>query len=179
MAALDSFGSQVTVLKPITAYTDPIVKVSYQPSLPSLTIRSIISAISSAHTPPFKVSVHQPISLEERARNMHIREKRRLLYRFLFSVAVAIPTFVLAIVYMFLVKDGNSTKAFLMAPMWTGNTPRVVWALFFLATPVMFYSANLFHQRCIKEIWALWRPGSTTPILKRFIRFGSMNLLVC
>jgi cation transport ATPase len=110
---------------------------------------------------------------------MHVREQRRLLYRFIFSVAMTIPTFIIAVVYMSLVKDGNPTKTFLMEPMWTGNTSRAVWALFFLATPVMFYSANLFHQRSIKEIRVLWRRGSTTPILKRFIRFGSMNLLVC
>jgi cation transport ATPase len=178
MAALNYLGSQVTVLKAITTYTDPVLQLSYQPSSPTLTIRTIISAISSAKNPPFKVSVYRPPALEEHARNAHTREQRRLLYRFIFSVAVTIPTFIIAVVYMTLVKDGNPTKTFLMEPMWTANTSRAVWALFFLATPVMFYSASLFHQRSIMEIRVLWRRGSTTPILKRFIRFGSMNLLV-
>ncbi|GAW05307.1 heavy metal translocatin [Lentinula edodes] len=42
----------------------------------------------------------------------------------------------------------------------------------------MFYSAGIFHRRSIKEIHALWKRGSTVPILKRLTRFGSMNLLV-
>ena len=52
------------------------------------------------------------------------------------------------------------------------------WALLFLATPVMFYSAGLYHRRSLKELWALWKPGSRVPVWKRFVRFGSMNLLV-
>jgi hypothetical protein len=80
---------------------------------------------------------------------------------------------------MTLVHSNNQTKQYLMSPMWNGNVSRTEWALFFLATPVYFYSAGLFHRRSIKEIRALWRKGSTTPIIKRFTRFGSMNLLVC
>jgi cation transport ATPase len=110
---------------------------------------------------------------------MQAHEQRAILRRLILAAVVAIPTFILGIVFMSLVKGDNSTKVFMMEPIWTGNTSRIQWALFFLATPVQFYSANIFHRRSIKEIRALWRRGSTTPILKRFIRFGSMNLLVC
>lgn len=98
--------------------------------------------------------------------------------RAIFTTIVAIPTFIIGIVYMSLVKDGNRTKAFLMQPMWSGNASRAEWALFFLATPAMFYSASIFHRRTFKEIKALWRPGSKVPFYRRFIRFGSMNMLV-
>lgn len=110
---------------------------------------------------------------------MQAREQFALLSRLILAVIISIPTFVIGVAFMSLVKESNSTKAFLMEPMWTGNTSRSQWALFVLATPIQFYSANMFHQRSIQEIRALWRRGSSTPIYKRFIRFGSMNLLVC
>ncbi|KAL8950987.1 MAG: hypothetical protein Q9183_007489, partial [Haloplaca sp. 2 TL-2023] len=47
-----------------------------------------------------------------------------------------------------------------------------------MATPVMFFAADVFHRRAIKEIRALWRRKSQVPILRRFYRFGSMNLLI-
>ncbi|KAF8195942.1 heavy metal translocatin [Mycena galopus ATCC 62051] len=178
MAALEALGPRVVVVTPLTSYTDPVVTLSYEPGPPSFTIRTIIAALESANSPPFDVTIHRPPSLEERAKAMHAREQRRLLLRLLFTVVVAVPTFVIGIVFMSLVKDGNPTKDYLMAPMWTGNTSRSTWALFFLALPVMFYSAGLFHRRSIKEILALWKRGSRTPIYQRFIRFGSMNLLV-
>ena len=109
---------------------------------------------------------------------MHTREQYMLLVRLVFAFIVAIPTFIIGIVYMTLVPDSNQTRMWFMEPLWTGNTSRVQWALFFLATPVMFFSAGIFHKRSIKEIYALWRPGSRTPVWRRFVRFGSMNLLV-
>lgn len=65
-----------------------------------------------------------------------------------------------------------------MTPVWAGSVPRAEWALFIMSTLVMFYGAGSFHRRSIKEIRALWRRGSKTPVWKRFVRFGSMNLLV-
>ncbi|KAJ7700064.1 hypothetical protein B0H17DRAFT_1253904 [Mycena rosella] len=171
MAALESLGSRLTIITPLTSHTSPIVTVSYSPDPPSFTIQS-------SNSPPFDVTIHRPPSLEERAKAMHERQQRHLLFRTLFTMVVAIPTFIIGIVFMSLVKEGNPTKDYLMAPMWTGNTSRSSWALFFLSLPVMFYSAGLFHRRSIKEIKALWRKGSKTPILQRFIQFGSMNLLV-
>lgn len=178
MAALEALGSRVVITTPLTSHLDPVVTLSYEPDAPSFTIRTIISALESSNSPPFDVTIHRPPSLEERAKAMHERQQRHLLFRTLFTVVVAIPTFIIGIVFMSLVKDGNPTKDYLMSPMWTGNTSRSTWALFFLALPVMFYSAGLFHRRSIKEIRALWRKGSKTPIIQRFIRFGSMNLLV-
>lgn len=47
-----------------------------------------------------------------------------------------------------------------------------------MATPVYFFTADVFHRRALKELRALWRPGSATPILRRFYRFSSMNILM-
>lgn len=178
MDAVRSLGPGISIAKPISSYTDPILEVSYQPLPPTLTIRTIIAAIASSKSPPFDVSIYRPPSLEDRARAMQQREQTALLRRLALALVIAIPTFIIGIVFMSLVKGTNPTKIYLMQPMWAGNVSRSQWALFFLATPVQFYSANLFHRRSLKELRALWRPGSTTPILQRFIRFGSMNLLV-
>ncbi|KAJ7744453.1 E1-E2 ATPase-domain-containing protein [Mycena maculata] len=177
MTSLEALGPRVVITTPLTSHIDPVVTLSYERHPPSFTIRTIIAALESSNSPPFDVTIHRPPSLEERARAMHKREQRHLLFRVLFTAVAAIPTFIIGIVFMSLVKDGNPTKDYLMSPM-TGNTSRSTWSLFFCSLPVMFYSAGLFHWRSIKEIRALWRKGSKTPILQRFIRFGSMNLLV-
>ena len=177
MSALKTLP-QVIVEKPIESIDDPVLTVRYEPHSPSLTIRTLISTLASANDPPFAVSIHRPPSVEQLSRRMQLREKRALLLRLIVAVVIAIPTFILGIVYMSLVPSSSHIKMFLMEPMWAGDTARVTWALFFLATPVMFYSASLFHRRSFKELRALWRPGSPTPLWKRFVRFGSMNLLV-
>ena len=155
------------------------MEVRYQPSPPEFTIRSVISAIVSAELTSFSASIYHPPTVEQRARSMHQHEQRALLLRLFFTFIIAIPTFIISVVYMSLVPGDNQTKQYLITPMWGGNASRSEWALFFLATPIYFYGAGLFHRRSIKEIRALWRKGSTTPIIRRFTRFGSMNLLVC
>ena len=178
MRALEKLG-EVTVTKPLTSHTDPIVTVEYTPSPPEFTIRTITRAIeTSGDDGQFTAVIHRPPSLEDRARHMQRREQRHILWRLLFSIVAAIPTFIIGIVYMTLVQSDDSTRMWFMQPMWTGNVSRAEWALFFLATPVMFYSAGMFHRRSLREIYALWRKGSRIPVWKRFIRFGSMNLLV-
>lgn len=178
--ALESFGNKITIEVPLKTFNDPqpILRLTYTPSLPSFTLRHIISAIAAAKSPPFQVSIAQPLSLEERAKIMHAREQRALLLRLISAIIVAIPTFIIGIVYMTLIPSHNETRMFFMRPMWTGNASRAQWAMFFLATPVMFYSAGQFHKRSLKELLHLWKRGSKTPIWRRFVRFGSMNLLV-
>ena len=157
---------------------DPILRLTYEPSPPAFTIRDIVSAIMFSNTPQFRVTIHSPPSLEDRARSVQARERHSLLHRLGFSFIVAVPTFIIGVVFMSLVSAKDPTRKYLMEPMWMGNASRIQWSLFFLATPVMFYSAGSFHKRSLKEINALWRRGSRTPVWKRFVRFGSMNLLV-
>lgn len=181
MSLLQPLEDRVTVEKPFTSYTDPIIRLSYAPSLPDLTVRTIIDAINiptSASSHPFTASIYHAPTLEERARYMQAREQRALLWRLAFSIILAIPTFIIGVVYMSLVPSTDPTRMWWMRPIWSGNAARIQWALFFLATPVMFYSAGVFHRRSLKEIWALWKKGSRVPIWKRFVRFGSMNMLV-
>lgn len=109
---------------------------------------------------------------------MQLRERRRLLLRLLLSFIVAIPTFLISVVWMSLVPSTNRVRIFFQQNIWTGADTRAEWALFFLATPVMFLAADVFHVRAIKEIRALWNRNSKVPVLRRFYRFGSMNLLM-
>ncbi|KAL6309592.1 heavy metal translocatin [Sparassis latifolia] len=179
MSALSSFENRIVVLKAVTSYTDPILQFSYIPDPPSFTLRTLARAVSNSSLgTPFTVSVHHPPTVEARARQMQQYEQLHLLQRLIFAVVVAIPTFIIGIVYMSLMPSTNKTRMWFERPMWTGNVSRAQWAMFFQATPVMFYSAGTFHRRSLKEIWALWRRGSRTPIWRRFVRFGSMNLLV-
>ncbi|KAI0307118.1 heavy metal translocatin [Multifurca ochricompacta] len=168
---------QIKCAEPPTL-SDPILRLTYGPSPPTFTIRDIVSAIVLSSSPPFRVTVQKTPSLEDRARSVQAREKRSLLYRLGFSIIVAVPTFIIGVVFMSFTPTKNRTRQFLMEPMWIGNASRVQWSLFFLATPIMFYSAGKFHRRSVKEVYALWRRGSRTPIWNRFLRFGSMNLLI-
>ncbi|KAJ7591068.1 hypothetical protein C8J56DRAFT_934599 [Mycena floridula] len=172
---LSALPPQITVTKPPTL-SDPILTIQYIPRPPTFTIRSIIAALSNI-SPQYNIKVWHAPTVEQRSRYLQRREQRNYLLRLAFTLVAAIPTFIIGIVYMTLVKEGNATRAYLMHPIW-GNVARSQIALFVLATPVMFYSAAVFHRRSIKEIRALWRPQSKTPIWKRFCRFGSMNLLV-
>ena len=156
---------------------NPILKVTYTPHAPSFTIREIVQTAEKAHD-SFVATVYHPPSIEDRSRAMQRQAKNRLLARFLFVLLVVIPTFVIGIVFMTLVSPENKTRKYLEQPIWVGNVSRLEWALFIMATPVMLYGADLFHVRAIKEIYSLWRPGSRVPVLRRFYRFGSMNLLI-
>ncbi|OQD89909.1 hypothetical protein PENANT_c002G03831 [Penicillium antarcticum] len=156
---------------------DPILKVTYAPRPSSLTIRSLISTINAAND-AFRAHVYHPPSIEDRSRAIQHHERRRLLLRLLFVFMSAIPTFIIGIVFMSLVSSDNPTRMYLEETMWAGSVTRTEWALFIMATPVMFYGTDVFHARAMKEIYALWRPGSRVPILRRFYRFGSMNLLI-
>lgn len=154
----------------------PIIKLSYVPDAPKFTIRHILRAIE-ASDPAFKVSIYHPPSLEEQSKAIQRRHQLQILWRVVFSFLVAIPTFIIGIVYMTLVPSGNETKKFLMKP-WTSGISRAQIALLILATPVYFFAADLFHRRAYKELRMLWRRSSRVPLLQRFYRFGSMNTLM-
>ncbi|KAK5162708.1 uncharacterized protein LTR77_011231 [Saxophila tyrrhenica] len=172
--ALHRFDGRVSLDKSATM-EDPIVTISYSPKAPYFTIRAILSAISTAD-PEFIPSVYHPPTLEERARQMHARVQRRIFYRVLLSVIVAIATFIIGVVYMALVPMSNSDRRYLMEPL--HGVSRAEWALFIMATPVYFFAADIFHRRTIKEVYSMWRPGSSIPIRRRFYRFGSMDMLI-
>lgn len=154
---------------------DPILTVTYIPNPPQFTVRTLLAAITDIDA-SFSVTIHHPLTLEERARKMMAREQLHIRNRVILSVVVAIPAFIIGIVYMNLVKSDDSGYKYLMQEL--AGVTRAEWANFILATPVYFFAADLFHRRTYKELRALWRPGSQVPLLRRFYRFGSMNMLI-
>ncbi|MCJ1335170.1 hypothetical protein MMC09_000436 [Bachmanniomyces sp. S44760] len=177
MEALEAEYSSAIAIDGPPSLDNPVISITYTPKAPNFTIRDIISSIDSIDD-AFTASVYHPPSLEERSRDLQIHERQRILRRLVLSLVVAIPTLLIGVVWMSLVPESNSIRKFFDKSVWSGSVSRADWALFILATPVMFLAADVFHVRALKEIRALWRKGSRTPILRRFYRFGSMNLLI-
>ena len=179
LSSLETFEDRVKVEKPLSV-VDPILRIKYVPKVPSFTIRDIVKAISESATDddePFKVSVYCPPTLEERSRRIHERERQRIFIRVVVTFVIAIPTLIIGIIYMTLVSASDPGRKFLMAPLSSGVS-RAQWALLVMATPVYFFCADVYHIRAFKEVRVMWRRGSTTPMLQRFYRFGSMNMLM-
>ncbi|KAI5296504.1 hypothetical protein KEM52_001348 [Ascosphaera acerosa] len=169
-------SDSITVLTAPTL-KKPVLAIQYTPRVPDLTVRTLITAISSRR-PGFRASVFHPPTLEDRSRAVQRREEKRLGIRLLFSLAVSIVVFVIMIVIGTLLPRSNHLRQKFMTPIWNGNATREEWALFITSTPLMFYGADVFHRSAFMEIKHLWRRGSPVPLYRRFLRFGSMNLLV-
>jgi heavy metal translocating P-type ATPase len=169
--------STFTIDDPPLSLQQPIIHIRYVPEPPNLTVRHIFATITNLN-PIFNPSVFHPPTIEERAREMHAQERTRILFRLVLCIIIAIPTFILGIVFMSLISSKHPIRKYLMGSMWAGNVTRLSWALFILATPVYFFAADTFHRRALKELKAMWRPGSRTSYLHRFTRFGSMNMLI-
>lgn len=175
--ALQSKYSGIIAIDKAPSLKDPTMTITYTPHPPDFTIRDVVSTIDSLDE-SFVAKLFHPATIEERSQNMKLREQKRLLRRLLLSFIVAIPTFLIGVVWMSLVSKVNKTRIFLEQSVGSGRATRADYALFALATPIMFLAADVFHVRAMKEIRALWRRSSTVPILRRFYRFGSMNLLM-
>ncbi|KAK4232621.1 E1-E2 ATPase-domain-containing protein [Podospora fimiseda] len=173
--SLAGFRRQLKVISEPTA-EKPIIKIRYIPDAPSFTIRQILAAIDASDPGNLTASLYHPPTLEERSKMMQRRHRREILWRVILSGIVAIPTFVIGIVYMSLLP--HHKKMYMMEPLGSSRVNRMQIALFIMATPVYFFAADIFHRKALKEIRVLWRRGSQVPILRRFYRFGSMNTLM-
>ncbi|KAK5995111.1 Copper-exporting P-type ATPase [Cladobotryum mycophilum] len=173
---LRSFSSNGVQIIQEPTVDHPFLKLRYIPDAPRFTIRHVLRGIE-ATDPSLQPKIYHPPTLEERSRAIRAKHNRQLLYREILTIIMAIPTFVLGIVYMSLVPDSDATKHYLMKP-WASGLSRLEVILCILATPVYFFAADVFHVRAIKELKTLWRPSSRTPVLQRFYKFGSMNMLM-
>ncbi|KAI4232365.1 MAG: hypothetical protein L6R40_007397 [Gallowayella cf. fulva] len=155
----------------------PIIGLIYTPIPGLLTVRDIISTIHGVHE-QFVTHVYHPPSIENQSQVMQAQERKKLLIRLVLCSVVSIPTLLIGVVWMSLVPETNPTRKFFEHNAWGSTVTRAQWALCILASSVMFFASDVFHIRALKEIRALWRPKSQVPLLRRFYRFGSMNLLV-
>lgn len=170
------YGDGISVTQP-SGFKEPVLSISYLPASSSLTVRSIIAHVQNMN-PSFHVRIYHPPSTEDESNRVHRREKRATLWRLALSAILAIPTLFVGVIWMSLVPGSDGARRWFEQAIWSGNVPRAQWILFFLATPVYFLSGSKFHAKSLREIYFLWRPRSKTPILPRFYRFGSMNLLI-
>ena len=175
-ALLSSFKLSISSDKS-TSLKDPFLTITYRPQQGVITIRDILETIHNLNS-QYKATVYHPPTIEERSQAIQRHERRRLLFRLLLSFIVAIPTFLISVVFDSLAPPSNHIRMFFEERMWTGADTRVEWALFFLATPVMFFAADIFHVRAAKEIYALWGAKARCRFFGGFFVFGSMNLLM-
>merc|ERR1711939_835730 len=77
----------------------PILTISYVPNAPELTIRRIMADLSDLDQ-SFAVTIHKPVSIEERSREMLKKEQRAIFLRALLAVVTAIPSLIIGVVYM-------------------------------------------------------------------------------
>lgn len=173
---LSNLGSSRLELVQAPTPEKPFLKIRYTPQAPEFTIRQILRAIE-ATDPSLKATIYHPPTLEERSRAIRAKHQRELFWRMMLTLVLAVPTFVLGIVYMSLVPESDPTRHYLMKP-WKSGLSRNAVILCILSTPVYFFAADIFHVRAIKEIRTMWRPGSRTPLIERFYKFGSMNMLM-
>ncbi|KAF3921299.1 hypothetical protein ABW21_db0207836 [Orbilia brochopaga] len=177
MNAIENFASsQVTVIKPLTSTSQPEVVIKYTPQ-PDITVRMLIQTIE-AIDPALHVTVKPAQTLEDRSALVHKAEVRRLTLRFILCVICAIPTFIIGIVFMALLPSDNKYRMWSEREVWKGNVTIAEWSLFIISTPVYFFAADLFHVRALSELRGLWSRKNPRPVWKKFLKFGSMNLLM-
>ena len=101
VAAMQEVANPVEVLESPTQKM-PILTVSYTPHALSFTIRTVLDTIRALNPAP-RPAIHHPPTIEDRAREMHAHNRRRLLYRLILAVAAAIPGLIIGIVCMTIV----------------------------------------------------------------------------
>ncbi|KAI5203134.1 heavy metal translocatin [Aureobasidium subglaciale] len=175
-ALTNHFGNELTIEEECSI-TRPLLKLSYQPRPPTLTLRHIMKAINDVDA-GVQASIFNPPTIEQRSREIHAAESRKILLRFALSLVTAIPTFIIGIVYMTLVNHENAGRKYLMQHIWAGTVSRAEWALFILGTIIYFFAADIFHIRSLQGIYLMWKPASKTPLSHRLFRFGNMNMLI-
>ncbi|THY35458.1 heavy metal translocatin [Aureobasidium pullulans] len=175
-ALSDRFGNHVRINEECSV-TSPLLKLRYQPQPPTLTLRHIIDTINAVDD-EVQVSIFNPPTLEQRSREIHAAERRKILLRFTLSLVTAVPTFIIGIVYMTLVNHENGGRRYLMQHIWAGTVSRADWALFIMGTVIYFFAADIFHIRSLQGIYLMWKPSSKTPLSHRLLRFGNMNMLI-
>ncbi|GMK57348.1 hypothetical protein CspeluHIS016_0401820 [Cutaneotrichosporon spelunceum] len=177
---------------PLLSYTPvtlqaPMSTLIYIPRDP-LTIRDILAQLT-ALAPEFDAEIVRSQSLSERSQAIQRREVKLLAAHLAVAVLFAIPTFIIAIVSMVLLKPTHPFRRFWDQPVWgAANLGTVVqWPL---ATVVQFGVGWIFYKRAFNALWPHLRV-LVPPALRSKVRFaarpvtwrslfsyGSMDLLV-
>ncbi|KAF0278787.1 hypothetical protein FOG50_00368 [Hanseniaspora uvarum] len=170
-----------------------ILKIIYKPSLTNgLNIRNFIEIIDSIDS-KITVNVAEKESLQDHMNKIASKELKNIAIRLMISLLFAIPSFIFGILVMSLLSKNNSLKQKMEAKT-IGNASILMWILFAVSTPVYFGVNLIFHKKAFKEIRVLWKMNilfdqhngrssflsgfNWKAFFKRFVKFGSMNMLI-
>lgn len=167
------------------------LKIIYKPSITSgLSIRNFIEIIDSVDS-KVTVSVAEKESLQDHINNIATKELKNIAIRLMITFVFAIPSFIFGILVMSLLPKNNTLKQ-KMERKTIGNASVLMWILFAVSTPVYFGVNMIFHKKAFKELRVLWKMNilfdhsnkgflsgfNWKSFLKRFVKFGSMNMLI-
>ncbi|KAF5208730.1 putative copper-transporting ATPase [Clavispora lusitaniae] len=190
MRYLDSFKAAVTINEAVTLI-QPSVTITYVPDYESkVNVRRFLADLNHLHPADtevgyivdpnnhssFSCKLKENVSMDEQLRRITRQETWQVAKRLILATVIGIPTFIFGILGMSLLSKKNSFRKWLEEPLWVGNVSRVMWIVFFLSTPVYFFATDIFHKKAIKEVSSLWMHKNS--YRKRFLKFGSMNLLM-
>lgn len=155
----------------------PYTTVTYLPRPPTtFTLRHLQSQIASLG--PFTIHpVNASTTLASLSQRATTRESQHLLTLLLIAFAFAIPTFLIAIVFMTLLPTSHPLAMYFTDPVW-GSASRGTLALFALSTPVQFGVGAMFYQHAWKSVRGVWKRSGEGKWRNRFLRWGSMDTLV-
>lgn len=189
---LSSFGEAVIIEDNTISLDHPFIKFTYLPNPDSqITVRRFLHDINHLVASdsgensyvvkdakgPFTASLVQSISMDQRLKELSRSEIMKIVKRLAIATLFGIPTFIFGIVVMSFLPQSNSFRMWCEEPIWAGNVSKNTWILLILSTPVYVFAADIFHVKAFLEVRLLWFRKNTYS--KRFLRFGSMNLLTC
>lgn len=163
---------------------NPQTTITYTPGQP-YTVRDLVSGLAGV-APEFDAEVVRPTSVSERSQAIQKREVRILAAHLVAAVILAIPTFIIAIVSMVMLKMDHPFRRFWDTAVW-GGANRGTIVLWVLATVVQFGIGRFFYVRAyhglaphIRSLLAKFHLCSSPRpwTWRSLISFGSMDLLV-
>ena len=147
---MEEFGPSVTILKPYASDPPNVLRINYTPSVPHFTIRMMMSTILSTGipSPPSQFGIRLPPT--KLLVKCIERNKGNFYFVLLFAVTAAIPTFIIGILYMSLLKADNPGRLYLKGRYGWVKLREVT-----ISTPVMFYAAEVSRNGILSYVEAL------------------------
>lgn len=121
--SLESLGPMITIEPQLFSTSHPELKLSYTPTQPDLTIRTIFSTLMSVNE-SFQVTLVKEATIEERAEVLRLKEQGGLLKRLIVSFVLYIPTFIFGVLFMSLLPSQSSVRQYFDKPTWVGRVSR-------------------------------------------------------
>ncbi|TIC07648.1 heavy metal translocatin [Wallemia mellicola] len=157
---------------------NPFVTITYIPNPSSLTIRSLLGDISSAH-PRFSLKIVEQTASTSRATAIHLSEAKVWLLRVSVSALFSIAALIVNVIGMEILDEDHPIRRELERPIWGQATVGMI-VMFAISTPMYFIVGWNFHKKSFLSLKAssLAIKKSKKFPWKALITWGSMDLLV-